>query len=329
MDEDALLERLRGLGRGEVPVAVDRAGVLRAGRRRRVARTAGTAAAVLALVVGVYPSVAALRADGPPVRPAAPTTTTTASPAPRALVDREAGTITLPVDAVRRPVEEQTVMDTAQAHFRSTCMAGRGYADLWPFTGPVVPAPQPSRSTPYGVWRESDVRATGYGHAASARGGRDLPDDEAGAVRECEAEMAAAGLAVPDRVFWALVEEHDAGGWTDALSTDEGRALRAEWARCLTDAGAPAPPPEESDAPAMIPEGVLDAPLEEQVRVGLIDVACKDRLDLVQRLADIDAAQEAGYLERTQGYRAELDRLEDAVLAQARRYLTEHGITVP
>lgn len=325
MDEDLLRTRLRRLADVDPPVTVDRAGVLRAGRRRRVARSVGAGAAVLTLVVGAYPAVTALLPDRAAVLPAGPSPTT-GSPAPRAVVDREAGTITLPGDGPTTDPADASVLATARAHFLSVCMAERGYAEEWAFDGPVVPEVQPSRRVPYGVWRESDVRATGYGHVVHSPG-RELIEPELGSVVECEAALVAAGLAVDEEDLRALAAQDGAGlrEWQPALLTGEGRALREQWSRCLAESGVVA----GDDPESMIPEGVLDAPFDEQVRVGLLDVACKERLDLVQRMADLDAAARGPVQEQDLEAAASFRRLEEPVVARARAYLAGQGIVVP
>ncbi|MCL3862519.1 hypothetical protein [Actinotalea sp. K2] len=326
MDDDAIRDRLRRLGEVEPPVSVDRAGVLRAGRRRRLARRVGTTGLVLALAAGAYPAVAALTPDRAPAPPAAPTPAETVAPPPRAIVDRAAGTITLPIDQTGLTPDDWDVSTTMYRHFVSACMEDGGFDDLWWLEGPAV-EPPPWVNLPYGVWRTSDVRENGYGvlveRLVQSESPRELDDAEFDALMACESALVDAGLAVDES---DLVEEHGAlGGFTPAEGTSEGRSIREEWRQCLADAGVE-PPPQDAD---WLPEGVRDAPFEEQVRIGLIDVACKERLDIIQRMGDRDAAQQAAYLEKTAEYRSALRSAEAATLDRAREYLEEHGISIP
>ncbi|MFC8191555.1 hypothetical protein ACFUMH_07815 [Cellulomonas sp. NPDC057328] len=50
---------------------------------------------------------------------------------------------------------------------------------------------------------------------------------------------------------------------------------------------------------------------------------------VVRRLSDIEAGQQAAYLDPTQEYHGELARLDESVLAASRRYLAAHGIAMP
>lgn len=81
MDDDTVKDRLRRLAVADPPVTVDHARVLQAGRRRRLARRVGTAAAAFAVLVGAVPAVAMLAPDlSPP--PTAATQDATPEPAP-------------------------------------------------------------------------------------------------------------------------------------------------------------------------------------------------------------------------------------------------------
>ncbi|MCL3859561.1 hypothetical protein [Actinotalea sp. K2] len=326
MDDDVILARLRRLADAEPPVAVDRAGVLLAGRRRRLARKAGTVGAVLAITLGAYPVAGALIPDPAPVAPAVPSPTETTAPPARAAVDHEAGTITLPMDEVGLDPHDSAVTRTAYLHFFSTCMGERGFGELWEFEG-LVPE-QRWESLPYGMWQESDVRQNGYGplleHHAETQDPRPPDDGESEAASECTSALVDAGL---DFDSLALMEKHRNGdiGWRPAFDTDEGRAIIGEWHQCLTDGGV-LPPQEDWE---WLPPAVLEAPIDEQIRIGLVDVSCKEHVDLVQRMGDLDAVQQATALERDAEYYAELRSMEEAVVERARVYLEEHGISNP
>lgn len=322
MDQD-LTTRLRALADADVPVAVDRAGVLRAGHRSR--RVRGAAWGALAVVVAAgLPALAGLGPGRASVAPAAPSPTA----APRAVVDRATGTITVPrwsdpPDARR----DQAVLQTARAHVRAGCMADRGFAAGWEFTGPVAPEAAPGELRPYGAWLASDVRQNGYAFVHDDRS-LDLGTQEAAAWAECEDLLTAQGLArtpAGDRD----AAEPDVPQQPGLLTTPEGAALRAEWAACLAESGLAA---STDDPESLVPAGAADAPFDEQVRIGLVDVACKDRLDLVQRLADLDAALSARYAqehpEAVAAWRADVER-DRPVIERAREHLQRHGVTMP
>ncbi len=323
MDDD-LTRRLRALADTDAPVTVDHDAVLRAGHRRRWARAVGTSGALAALVVGGYPAVAALSTDRVATPPAA---SATAEP-PRAVVDRATGTITVPGWGVPPSTEEdRAVMQTARAFFFAGCMADQGFAEGWEFTGPVTPAPAPGERYPYGAWLADDVRANGYGFARS--GALDLPPAEAEAWDVCEARLETTGLSGAVEV--TLDKHEGALRQTErALLTDEGRSLHDAWAACLAESGVAA---VADDPESLVPAGAAEAPFDEQVRIGLVDVACKDRLDLVQRLADIDAALAAQFAadhrEEIAAELAEAERRDRPVVDRARAYLAEHGVTMP
>lgn len=323
MDED-LTTRLRALADADVPVAVDRDGVLRAGHRSRRARGAAWSALAVVVAVGL-PTLAGLGPERAAVTPAAPSVTPAA---PRGVVDREAGTITVP--RWSDPPElrkDEAVWQTARAHVRAGCMADRGFATGWEFTGPVTPEAAPAELRPYGAWLASDVRQNGYAFVHDDRG-LDLGPQEAAAWAECEDLLTVHGLArTPGGGPGA------AGPYVPSqpgvLTTPEGAALRAQWAACLAESGLSA---SADDRESLVPAGAVDAPSDEQVRIGLVDVACKDRLDLVQRLADLDAALSARFAaehpEAVAAWRAEVER-DRPVIERAREYLERHGVTMP
>lgn len=322
MDED-LTTRLRALADADVPVAVDRAGVLRAGHRSRRAR--GAAWGALAVVVAAaLPTLAGLGPGRASVAPAAPS----ATPAPRAVVDRAAGTITIPRWSDPPELrQDDAVLQTARAHVYAGCMAERGFATGWEFTGPVTPEPAPAEVRPYGAWLASDVRQNGYAFVHDDRS-LDLGPLEAAAWAECEEVLTAQGLA-PTPADGRGAAGADVPPPPDVLTTPEGAALRAEWAACLAESGLSA---STDDRESLVPAGAADVPFDEQVRIGLVDVACKDRLDLVQRLADLDAALSARYADEhpqaVAAWRASVERDRPAV-ERAREYLESHGVTMP
>ncbi len=326
MDED-LTRRLRALADTDAPVTVDRAAVLRAGHRRRWARGVATSGVLVALVVGGYPAVAALTPDRTTTPPAG-TATATVEPV-RAVVDRATGTITIPRwDDAASEQEDWTVLLTARAYFFAGCMADQGFADGWEFTGPVTREPAPGELYPYGAWLADDVRAHGYAFVHDDRR-LDLAPEESVASRACQTQLEERGLAVVWSEDPAALQERPQQ--TDrALTTPEGRALRDQWAACLEQRGVAT---QVDEPESLVPAGVADAPFDEQVRIGLVDVACKDELDLVQRLGDLDATLDAQWAaDHPADVASALAAAEQdtrPAVDRARAYLAEHGVTLP
>ncbi|WP_431835566.1 hypothetical protein [Cellulomonas sp. Y8] len=327
--DDDLVARLRGLGQDTPRVSVDRAEVLRAGRRRRSARAAGAGAWTALVLVGVVAAGMALAGgrpgDAAPAAPGPATTATqsaTVAPAPlRAEVDRSTGTIALPLDDwIWSPAQEATSATAVELSV-SLCMAQAGMADEFVFQGPY---PVASRLASYGVWRDEDVRASGY---EGVSGAVDYPgtglrgdDPRIATQRGCYGD--AFDLYGVDP---AEFEDSAPQGYESPTSVPQGLAVWEEWRQCLVDEGV-APP---ADAGSMVPEGVTSAPMAEQVRVGLIDVGCKDRTDFVQRLGDVEAAEQQAYIERGRAYLSELRAVQQRALAESRALLTSHGVPIP
>lgn len=336
MNDDAFTHHLRELAEGSPHIRVDRDHVIRAGRRRRSRRTAGVAAMTVAGVAGLYTGVAALPLTGdgsspagPPasVAPAATPSEGDAVPAPElasaAVVDAVTGTIELPLDELLLSGEDWGVIDTATELAIATCMAEQGYGEYYVFQGPEPAHPDRLQ---YGVWLEAEVRATGYQSQRAddgrARVGLPLTDEADAALLGCFGEGQRLGFVYDGES--AGLESLAPLGYEMPAYTDEGQAIIAEWGECLR-AGGVTPPEEDS---SMVPAGVLDAPMDEQVRVGLVDVACKDQLDTVQRLADVEAAEHLAYIDRAQEYLDVLRPLQQEVLANAQAYLAAQGVDV-
>ncbi|MBB2923381.1 hypothetical protein [Cellulomonas cellasea] len=337
--DDAFTRHLREVAGTAPRVAVDHRAVLASGRRRRLARaggvTVGTLVLVLAVALGVSalpgPGEAALPAGPTPGEPTAAASASAAGPTADAapafpVVDVGAGTVRRPLDDWLLDETEQSLLQGAADHSADACLEAAGYGEHSSFSG--LP-PTRRGFVDYGVWRSADVEARGYQDLVVefdepvARGDRPAPTEEFyAASRACFGAARDQGLMYDPADFEQLAPE----GWTSALRTDAGRAVAAEWAACLAEQGVSTPPVDDG---VMVPVGVLDAPLDEQVRIGLLDVACKEQLDVVRRLASIDADQQLAYIERARPYLEALRPVQQAALAKARAYLTEAGVAIP
>ena len=65
------------------------------------------------------------------------------------------------------------------------------------------------------------------------------------------------------------------------------------------------------------------------MRIGLIDIDCKESTNLRQRLADIDAVNQQAYLDSAPEYVSAYRATVAAALAASRAYLAEAGIDMP
>jgi hypothetical protein len=305
-------------------------------RRTRGRRAAASMTAAAAIVTGLV-TVPGLVTDGSPLMAAAPgavelapsTPTAIPEPAeaptpepPRAIVDEAAGTITTPIDEWSLSPQEHAEMDTAREVFIARCMSSAGYGDLVEVVGPVPAKDQ--EGLEYGLWRHALLTTTGYTQefAESPNRIRTRPEDEAAIEqnRSCVAQAIEAGVSYEPGQF----EEIAPTGITPATYTPEGIAVIDEWKQCLSQRGVE--PPGENEG--MVPPAVWDASPEEIVRIGEIDLACKDDLDTVQRLADIQAAQEAEYIARAKDYLEQRSAVEQAALEASRAYLADQGLSM-
>ncbi|GAA3218730.1 hypothetical protein ACFP63_08225 [Oerskovia jenensis] len=333
MNDEDFVVRLRAVSQHAPDLTVDHATVLRSGRRRRSARATTTTLGVGALCGGLVAGALALVPSPPretPVVPATSTTTTSPEPAEsaaeepaRAIVDEDAGTITTALDGWFVSAEERAEMDTARDVFVARCMTAAGYEDLVQLVGPV-PAEKSSDGAEFGLWRHGSLATNGYTQepVQSPNRFRARVEDEAALEqqRSCFGQVIAAGLSYDPGQFEASAP----AGLTPATSTPEGIGVIDEWKQCLTERGVQAPGTDEG----MVPPGVRDASPEEVIRIGEIDLACKDELGVVQRLADIQAADEAEYIARNRDY-LELRRpVEQAALEVSRAYLQEQGMSM-
>ncbi|MDT0165475.1 hypothetical protein Q9R32_07890 [Actinotalea sp. AC32] len=327
MNDDPFVRRLRTLADPAPPVLVDGDRVLRLGRRRRALRAAGVGVATVVAAAGAF-TAAALPAttDGRVTSATAtrggPVTTATTSPAPAAVVDEEAGTITLPLDEWFWDSADIATMETAVDLYVSRCMADAGLGAEYTFHG-AFPV-QPDRLE-YGVWSRDVVLESGYRSLVpdDSRPGGGLRGDDPRVSTQvgCYRSAMAEGLTYEPGDFEALAPV----GYTSPTYLPEGQEVLADWRRCLADNDVAAP----DDDTSTVPRGVLDAPLDEQIRVGLIDVACKEQTDYVRRMADVHAAEQAAYIERARGYLEQIRPVQESVVARSRAYLEDAGVAVP
>ncbi|WP_024286744.1 hypothetical protein [Cellulomonas sp. KRMCY2] len=308
-------------------IRVDRHTVLRLGRRRRAARTAGVSVMIAVGVAGLYGGVVAAlpRVQDHMVAPATPTP----EPSPErsvtavgAVVDKEAGTISLPLDERIWSSADVATMQAAVDLYVSRCMADAGLGAEYTFQGPYAVQPD---DVYYGVWVRAVVLESGYRSLGpdTSRPGSGLRgnDPRISTQTECYLSALKSGLTYEPTDFDATAPV----GHKLPADLPEGQVVMDEWRQCLR-ANDVAPPVDDA---SLLPRDALGAPLEEQIRIGLIDVDCKEQTDFVQRIADIDAAEQLAYIERASDYLQQIRPIQQSVITKARAYLQDAGVPIP
>ncbi|WP_066583383.1 hypothetical protein [Cellulomonas timonensis] len=328
--DDTFAAHLRSLEADPPPISVDRDRVLAIGRRRRAARGAGIGAASVALVAGLMS--AAISAAPSPHDAALPATTSTPSAPPatappspaRAQIDPVTGAITTPFTTFHVTSRELDIMGSAWDLARSQCMADLGYASDFVF----APTRTPPRDTSldYGIWNRDDLRRSGYDTAVDDRfEGSSIktssPQAET-AMQTCMDQVRPMGFIFEPTSFDAVAP---AKGVTAATYTSQGQAVVDEWTACLDAAGVAGP----DEAGSLLPAGVLRMSSQEQLRIGMVDIDCKESTGLRQRLADIDAVNQQEYLDSAPAYVAAYRATVERAVAASRSYLAQSGIEIP
>jgi hypothetical protein len=231
----------------------------------------------------------------------------------------------MPIERYDLSLTENGIFITANDLAMARCMKDAGFADSFPFVDRRNPAVDTDWR--YGVWVRSQVARYGYGQVPPSPRGKLLRalnakgfTPAAGeAYQACLPKLKQQGLMLPD------LPDDTAGGpdapkvldGADPLDSDAAKAVVKEWTDCLRSRGVS---PPAGDA-RWFPAGVTSAPLEEQIRVGLIDVGCKEEHRTVQRLADIEASYQQPLIERDEARLVQRRRELDALLDRSRKYI--------
>lgn len=340
---DEFLARIRAAATEAPDVRVDGARVLRTGRRRRMGRVVGGTALTGLLLAGTVTAVATLSPTGPqgPAARDSASPTVTADDVPydqpygpvdvvagAAEVDAAAGTVRLPLDEYNLSADDWDVVGTAQDVFLDGCFEEAGYGEYYsPGEAPFLldlAARRAREQERFGVWRATDVEDHGYAAVLAMWGppqdtessGLPFSEEMAAASRGCYRAMLDAGLGYEPETATAAAPL----GLPPILETEEAAPIVDEWAACLE--ASDVAPPRSSDS-VLVPADVWSASFDEQVRIGLVDAACKAEVDLVQRLGDVEAAYQLAYLARGQEWVDEYAALQQRTLRAAEAYLEQ------
>lgn len=244
-----------------------------------------------------------------------------------ATVDAVTGTIRLPLDAYALTGDDDKVFATANDLVASRCMSAAGYGEFLPFIDRRHGG-QADVDWRYGVWVKSQVVRYGYGRVPPSALGQKLqaanqvqftPEADA-AYKRCITTVHESGIVLPDAAGVLMSNAFE----EQVMATSEGKKVLSDWKKCLTDNHVPLPDHAESD---WFPAGIHEAPLEQQIEVGLKDVACKEDVNMVQRLSDIEAAYENDYIKDHEAVLTDLQKANREALDRARAYLASSGPT--
>lgn len=233
-----------------------------------------------------------------------------------AVVDPVSGTIELPLDRYGMTDTERRTLEYAFDVVVSECMAARGFEYAVIDRREI----QVKSDWRYGVWVESEVAKYGYGFPtdpATAEleklNSAEYPPGWHDANTECGHEGASVVIAEP------LTTEQQAFNYYDVvMASDQAEDVVREWKDCLDDQGVT--PPNDG----WMPPEAEDAPTEQQIAIALVDVRCKDDVDLVERLADLEAdAQQATLDEREAEFAEQRAAIDEAL--QAAQQLSSAG----
>lgn len=231
-------------------------------------------------------------------------------------VDRQAGTIELPLDGFDFTREELAVVDSAATLSIYLCAEAAGVeGGTWE---PYEVSPLPPRDERrFGVWVRQYAETYGYALPPAP----DVPLNNAvEEARDVYVECAENGdIGWPED----LPSGDDIAADLDGIEAQifaapDGVAVQAEWEACIEESGLQRD--LEDPAPfSVVGEG--SEVNEEQIRMALADVTCKEQVNYVERLADLEAGFQQPvideYIDELSAQRAEIDR----IVEDSRQYL--------
>lgn len=225
-----------------------------------------------------------------------------------AKLDPEAGTVTLPLDAYAATAREGYLIEHANAVMVDHCMEKSGLDfpradDSWDTK--YIPAERR-----YGLWNSTEAEANGYGLPVDPVGAdishreETYPDKWWNTVEACYGSFDRIPMSVANSSDEkSPVDEGMAEARGKAQSSAEWEAAHADWVDCLSKESI-----KPSDDSYFVP--TLPTDMATQRTYAIADVACKEKVDFVQRLADVEAKYQAAYID---GHRPELAAFREKV----------------
>ncbi|MDJ0336747.1 hypothetical protein [Cryobacterium sp. PH31-O1] len=178
----------------------------------------------------------------------------------------------------------------------------------------------------YGAWSQTDAEKNGYELPQSPQSAAlttledGLGDDWWEAFESCQSKVELFPImgfnTAPDT---SPVDVGMNESFTALLASSAFDSVRADWTSCIVAQGVV----PDSESGVLVPE--IPAAGEEQLRVAAIDVACKESLNSVQKLADVEAQGQMAYIDEHESeLKAYRDKVDDVLFA-VRKVLATFG----
>lgn len=273
-------------------------------------RTAGLMASAAALLVAVGACSASEPEDSEPSDWVTDTSAT-------AEVNPDAMTIILPLDRYLLSEAEIAELLSARSLAINLCASEEGFVSEW---RPVEPVAFGDRR--FGVWVRESVERWGYGlpQPAEEPWANNSILEAMDVYEECNNSEDAQRFQ-----FEAVQPGFDYGaevaGLSDAaLESDAAAVVFDEWGECIEAQGLE----REESAPWGVAGTNIDV-TEENIRIALIDVGCKDSTNYIQRIANIRASYEQPIVDKYLNELTDMRAEYDAMISDAEQYVLENA----
>ncbi|TFB79897.1 hypothetical protein [Terrimesophilobacter mesophilus] len=239
----------------------------------------------------------------------------------RAELNPQLSQIVLPLEAFAMNWSEAQTINQANATLTSQCMGKKGLS--FPRAGQDWASVPPIPERRYGLWSRMDAENNGYELPQSAESKliesqeNSFGDDWWQAFHSCfNTERQLPLMAVNSSPNQTVVDRGINESFEALLASPEFKAERGKWSSCIESDGLALNPDARVLVPQFPPAG------EEQLKVAALDVACKEKLNTVQILADWETRNQLDYID---AHEAELKAYRDSVdkvLAEAKKVIT-------
>jgi hypothetical protein len=242
----------------------------------------------------------------------------------RAHLDPEAGRIGMPLDEIVYSPEDRILVKQANNILIEACLA-KSKINLSKDFGVFKPGREDAR---YGIWVERLANENGYYKTDGEGVGPDsrTPYDNQEGFRDayiaCREDLKPSLIptrevgspAAPEALHWI-----DSRAYGSAMKTTAWAQAKKDWRDCLRERGVAT----SEDADSWVPQ--VPEELDQNIRTAKIDIDCKNRTDLMQRVADLEAKFQAIYMDRDRIAVNVLRSEKAADLSRAKRIVSSAG----